>query len=203
MIKIIVSAIAVFGLISLIWIGRGNQTSESSKINSAVDFELKEKIDFKKAIGEKAPDFWLESIDGKIIKLSDYFGKKNIVLFFNEGAMCYPACWNQIAELGNDSRFDIENTEVFSIVTDSKSQWIDIVSKSPNMSKSKILFDTARFVSSAYGVLNLESSMHPGGFPGHTYFVIDKEGIIKFTLDDPNMALSNDKLIEEIDKLKS
>ena len=54
----------------------------------------------------------------------------------------------------------------------------------------------------AYDVLNLNSSMHRGSLPGHTYFVIDKEGIIRFTIDDPNMALANEKLIKEIEALK-
>ncbi|KKT74299.1 MAG: Bacterioferritin comigratory protein, partial [Parcubacteria group bacterium GW2011_GWB1_44_7] len=174
---------------------------ERSGTKDTTNQESKEKIYFEKAVGQKAPDFELESIDGGHIKLSDYLGK-SVVLFFNEGSMCYPACWDQIAELGNDSRFDAEGAVAFSIVIDPKSQWREIVSKSSNLKKSKILFDTARSVSKAYDVLNLNSSMHPGGFPGHTYFIIDKNGIIRFTLDDPNMALANDKLIKEIEKLK-
>ena len=176
-------------------------TSPDSETKSTIDLGVQEKIDFVEAVGQKAPDFELESIDGTTVKLSDYLGK-NVVLFFNEGSMCYPACWSQMAELGNDSRFDTESIVAFSIVTDPKSQWLDIVSKSTNLAKSKILFDTARSVSKAYDVLNLNSSMHPGSLPGHTYFIIDKEGIIRFTIDDPNMALANDKLIKEIGKLK-
>src|SRR3989344_6244310 len=61
----------------------------------------REKFSFKQAIGEQAPDFSLESIDGKTIKLSDYKGK-NIVLFFTEGSMCYPSCWDQMSSFGND-----------------------------------------------------------------------------------------------------
>jgi len=182
----------------LIWFSINNKPSERK---DTVDSEVKDKIYFKEAIGQKAPDFELESIDGKTIKLSDYLGK-NVVLFFNEGSMCYPACWDQIAELGNDSRFDTENIVAFSVVTDPKSQWLDIVSKSTNLAKSKIIFDTTRSTSKAYDVLNLNSSMHPGSLPGHTYFIIDKEGIIRFTMDDPNMALANNKLIKEIEKLK-
>ncbi|MBI2627450.1 redoxin domain-containing protein [Candidatus Nomurabacteria bacterium] len=176
-------------------------SKEPSETKSAVNPEIKEKIYFKEAVGQKAPDFELESITGETVKLSDYLGK-NVVLFFNEGSMCYPACWNQIAELGNDSRFDTESIIAFSIVTDPKSQWLDIVSKSTNLVKSKIIFDTARSVSIAYDTLNLNSSMHRGSLPGHTYFVIDKEGIIRFTMDDPNMALANEKLIKEIEALK-
>jgi peroxiredoxin Q/BCP len=174
---------------------------EPLETKGTVDSEINEKIYFKEAVGKKAPDFELESIDGKTVTLRDYLGK-NIVLFFNEGSMCYPACWDQIAGLGNDSRFDTESIAAFSIVTDPKSQWLDIVSKSTNLAKSKIIFDTSRSVSKAYDVLYLDSPMHPGVFPGHTYFIIDTEGIIRFTLDDPNMAIANDKLITEIEKLK-
>ena len=175
--------------------------NEEKEINA--NSGMKEKINFKEAVGKKAPDFELESIAGEQIKLSDYLGKKNVVLFFNEGSMCYPACWNQMAELGNDSRFNTENNIVaLSIVTDPKDQWLDIVSKSTNLTRSKIIFDTGRVVSKAYDVLNLNSSMHRGSLPGHTYFIIDKEGIIRFIMDDPNMALANDKLIKEIEALK-
>lgn len=192
---IIISAAAIIGGLILFAGGK-----ERPKTNGETNSDSKEKIYFKEAVGQKAPDFELESIDGKIVKLSDYRGK-NVVLFFNEGSMCYPACWDQIAELGNDSRFDAEGAVAFSVVVDSRNQWLDIIEKSPNLAKSRILYDTARAVSRAYDVLYLNSSMHPGGFPGHTYFVIDKDGIIRFTLDDPNMAVANDKLIEEIEKL--
>src|SRR3989344_5701510 len=196
--KILIGAAAVIigGLILFV----GNK--KPSETDGAISSVLKEKIYFKEAIGQKAPDFELESIDGKAVRLSEYLGK-NVILFFNEGSMCYPACWNQIAELGNDSRFDTESIAAFSIVADSMNQWLSIVSKSSNFTKSKILFDTSRSVSKAYDVLYLDSSMHPGGFPGHTYFIVDEEGIIRFTLDDPNMALANDGLIKEIEKLKS
>ncbi len=102
--KIFISvAIVVIG--GLILFGGGKKPSESKGTSGS---ELKGKIYFREAVGQKAPDFELEGIDGKTVKLSDYIGK-NVVLFFNEGAMCYPACWNQIAELGNDSRFNTEN----------------------------------------------------------------------------------------------
>lgn len=158
------------------------------------------KISFSDAIGKKAPSFALEDLSGNEIKLSDYTGKF-VVLFFNEGQMCYPGCWNQITVLSRDERLNNDKTVSFSIVVDKKSVWEGIVKKSPQMKESKILFDTDRVVSSAYDVLSLESSMHPGSYPGHTYVVIDKEGLIRYTLDDPNMGVWNDKLVEIISKL--
>lgn len=152
-------------------------------------------------IGSKAFDFSLPDINGRTVKLSDLKGK-NIVLFFNEGQMCYPACWNQIESLGNDARFNTTDTVAFSIVVDTPTQWEDIENQMPQFKKAEILFDVDRTVSSQYGVLSMASSMHPGNFPGHTYFVIDKNGIIRFFLDDPMMAVRNDQLADEINKLK-
>lgn len=36
-------------------------------------------------VGSKAIDFELKNVDGNTVRLSDYFGKKNIVLVFNRG----------------------------------------------------------------------------------------------------------------------
>ena len=43
--------------------------------------------------------------------------------------------------------------------------------------------------------------MHKGSYPGHTYFIIDKEGIIRYTKDDPSMAIRNNELAAELAKL--
>lgn len=156
---------------------------------------------FKNAIGKQAPDFELQDINGNAVKLSDYKGK-NIVLFFNEGSMCYPACWSQIAEFSKDERFNKDDVVAFSIVVDSQSQWQQIIKKVPQMSNSKILFDKDRKASADYDVLFADSSMHKGSYPGHTYFIIDKNGIIRYTLDDPRMAINNNKIAEDLEKIK-
>ncbi len=165
-----------------------------------MNYSPPEKLPFKQAVGKQAPDFSLESIDGTTVKLSDYRGKY-VVLFFNEGIICYPACWDQMTALGNDERFNTNYIMAFSIVIDQKSEWEKIVKKVPGFSNAKILFDTTKAVSSTYDVLFLKSSMHPGSFPGHTYFIIDKEGVIRYIFDDPNMGIRNDMLISELSKL--
>ena len=195
---VIIQGVKKYGINSVIESKRAEIESELRK--SDPNLFPTGKLSFKQALGKQAPDFSLESIDGKIIKLSDYRGK-NVILFFNEGTMCYPACWNQIAELGNDERFNTNDVVAFSLVVDQKSDWEKIVKKTPGFSNAKILFDPARTVSSAYDILSLQSSMHPGSYPGHTYFIIDREGVIQYTLDDPNMAIWNDKLANELEKL--
>lgn len=150
-------------------------------------------------IGQKAPDFELEDFDGNKINLTSLKGK-NVVLFFSEGLMCYPACWDQMAKLGADDRFNNEKTVSYSIIMDQKSEWQKAFDKMPELRSTKVLFDVYGTASRSYKALDLDSSMHRGRYPGHTYFVIDKEGVIRYFLDDPQMGLRNDQIYNEIKK---
>lgn len=155
---------------------------------------------FSSLLNQPAPDFTLSSFDGKNTRLSDFKGQ-NVLLFFNEGLMCYPACWDQITAFGQDSGFTAANTVVLNITIDSQSQWQQAVAKMPKLAAATILLDTQKEVSTKYGVLSLESSMHRGQFPGHTYVLIDKSGVVRYLLDDPTMSIRNKQLIEQINKL--
>lgn len=154
---------------------------------------------FDKLVGKKALDFTLESYNGEKITLSGLKGK-TVILFFSEGLMCYPACWNQIAAFGKDQRFNNENTQVLTIVNDKKNEWKEAVDKMPELASAAVLLDTDRLVSKDYGVLSLPSSMHRGQLPGHSYVIVDKLGTIRFARDDEQMAVRNDVLMNEIGK---
>src|SRR3989338_1670646 len=196
--EVIIKTAEKYGINSVVESKRAAVQEKLAKQNP--DAFPKGKLSFFSAVGQKAPDFSLESIDGTTMKLSDYKGK-NVVLFFTEGSMCYPACWDQMSAFGNDERFNNDDTVVFSITPDQRSEWQKIIQKVPKMANAKILFDSTRAVSSAYDVLSLASSMHKGSYPGHTYFIVDKKGIIRYTLDDPQMAIRNDQIISEINKI--
>ena len=155
---------------------------------------------FDSLLGQQAPDFTLTSFDDKQISLKDFRGQ-NVLLFFNEGLMCYPACWNQIVAFGKDNAFMSNNTVVLNINVDSKEDWKKAIDKMPELSANTVLLDTNRDVSNLYGVLSLDSSMHRGQFPGHTYFLVDKEGVVRFVKDDAQMAVRNQELLAEIAKL--
>lgn len=154
---------------------------------------------FNNLVGKTAPNFTLESYSGEKITLSSLRGK-NIILFFNEGLMCYPSCWNQIAEFGKDNNFK-KNTVVLNITVDSKKNWQEAVAKMPELAAATVLLDTDKKVSALYGVLALPSSMHKGQFPGHSYVVIDQKGIVRFVHDDEQMAIRNQELANEINSL--
>ncbi len=155
---------------------------------------------FNGLLNKPAPDFSLTSFDGTKYSLNQLRGKK-VVLFFNEGIMCYPACWNQIVAFGNDRGFTAEKAIVLSINVDAKDDWAKAVKKMPELAVGTVLLDSDRSVSTAYGVLTTESSMHRGQFPGHSYVIIDKDGIVRFVWDDPQMAIRNKEILAEVSKL--
>jgi peroxiredoxin Q/BCP len=151
-------------------------------------------------VGKPMPDIRLSDKDGKTYTTADFKGK-NAVLFFNEGLMCYPACWNQIAAFGSDQRFNSGQTQAISVVVDSAADWQKAISQMPQLAKATTMFDNNANASRQLGVLNTDSSMHRGMLPGHTYIVLDKEGIVRYIFDDPNMAVANDMLSAKIAEL--
>ncbi len=151
-------------------------------------------------VGNPMPDIQLRDKDGKVYNAVDFKGKYT-VLFFNEGLMCYPACWNQIASFGSDERFNSGEIQAISVVVDSANDWQRAIAKMPQLAKATTMFDMEANASRQLGMLTTASSMHRGSLPGHTYVVIDKEGIVRYVFDDPNMAMANDMLFGKIGEL--
>ena len=144
-------------------------------------------------IGSPVPQFSLKDKNGTVYS-SDSLKGKNVVLFFNEGLMCYPACWNQMVQLSKDSRFNNSDTVALSIVIDQPSDWQGATQKMPDLANVTVLYDTDKSVSNQFGMLTVNSSMHYGSFPGHTFVVIDKQGVVRSVFDDPNMGIDNDRV---------
>lgn len=202
----VISAIVLLVVIITSFSGENKPTEVESQVNSSDmsghhGSDVANEEEFQSLIGKAAPDFTLESYDQGQINLQKLRGKK-VVLFFTEGLMCYPSCWNQMAAFGGDSAFNNKDTVTLSITVDPKNDWRQAVEKMPELASATVLFDTNRQVSSDYGVLTLPSSMHKGQFPGHTYLILDKEGIVRFARDDPQMGIRNKELKIELEKLE-
>lgn len=148
-------------------------------------------------VGEPLADVRLKDKDGNVYDFASLKGK-NVVLFFNEGLMCYPACWNQMTSFGTDARFNGDDAKAISIIANSPKEWQEAIEKMPDLTKATTLFDAGATVSKRFGLLSLSSSMHAGQLPGHTYILIDKQGIVREVFDDPNMGINNDKIIEKM-----
>jgi peroxiredoxin len=124
-------------------------------------------------VGDTAPDFTLPSTAGKPVKLSEFRGKKNVVLAF------YPAAFTggctkemQAYQLGLD-KFETSETQVFGVSTDN----------SPSQRKFaeelKVAFPmlsdfATRSVSKEYGILIADR-----GIANRATFVIDLDGKIQ------------------------
>ena len=175
-----------------------NQTSAVDNMHGSPGAPNTEQLNA--LMGKPMPNIQLTDKDGKTYSSADFKGKYT-VLFFNEGLMCYPACWNQMASFGSDQRFNSDQIQAISVVTDSARDWQTAIAKMPELAKATTMFDSGANASRQLGMLTTNSSMHRGSLPGHTYVVVDKDGIVRFVFDDPNMAIANDMLFNKIGEL--
>lgn len=148
------------------------------------------------------PPVVLYDKDGKEFSIENLKGK-NVVLFFSEGIICYPACWDEIAALGTDQRFNNSETIAISVVTDTPQDWAPAKDRMPDIAKATMLFDKGMAVSKQLALLTQPSSMHMGGRPGHTYIMLDKQGIVRYVLDDPTMNKNGNLLLSKIAEFKN
>jgi peroxiredoxin (alkyl hydroperoxide reductase subunit C) len=123
-------------------------------------------------VGDVAPDFELPASGNRIVKLSDFRGKKNVLLAFYPFAFS-PVCSLQLPGLQeNLGKFRDLNTEVLGISVDSKH------SSTAFAEHLKLDFplvsDFNKEITTAYGVLR------EGGFAERALFVIDKEGKVAY-----------------------
>jgi mycoredoxin-dependent peroxiredoxin len=125
------------------------------------------------AIGEVAPDFELSATGNRKIKLSNYRGKKNVVLAFYPFAFS-PVCSLQLPALQEQlTEFQQNDTEVLGISVDSKHS-IAAFAEHLHL-QFPLLSDFERKVTQAFGVLR------EGGFAERATFVIDRQGKIVYS----------------------
>lgn len=148
-------------------------------------------------VGSPLPEIKLTDKNGKLYSLDSLKGK-NVVLFFSEGLMCYPACWNQITAFGKDERFNGNDTIALSVVVDTAADWRAAIEKMPELDQAITLFDGNARAAKRLGLLTAGSSMHTGSLPGHTYILLDKRGVVRYIYDDVNMAVNNEMLLQQI-----
>ena len=127
------------------------------------------------SVGQEAPDFELRDTDGQMVKLSDFRGKRNVLLLFYPYAFS-GVCYGEFCEL-RDRNIDLisDDTEVIGISVDhvfTLRAWKE-QEKFPNRFVADFWPHGA--VSQAYGAFN-----HERGNSLRHAFLIDKAGIIRF-----------------------
>ena len=127
-------------------------------------------------VGDKAPDFTLADINQLKVSLSDYLGKKNVMLVFYPMAFS-PVCSAQIPSYQKIyDRFEDLNTEVVAVSVDSiftHKAWADGLGgiSYPLLSD----FWPHGGVSELFGVMR-----EAEGFSDRAIIIIDKEGVIRY-----------------------
>jgi thioredoxin-dependent peroxiredoxin len=121
--------------------------------------------------GDKAPDFTLQSDEGKSITLSDLEGKSSVILYFYPKDRT-PGCTKEACNFrDNIEKFKELGAEVLGVSVD------DVESHKSFKEKENLNFtllaDPDKTVTSEYGVLNMI------GIASRVTFVIDKQGIIR------------------------
>lgn len=151
----------------------------------------------KVRVGGRAPDFSLPSVRGGRIALSDFLGKKNVVLSFVPAAWT-PVCsdqwpgYNVIQDV-----FEAHDAVLLGITVDnipSLFAWTSRMGKLwfPVLSD----FRPHGAVADRYGVLRSD------GTSERALFVIDKKGIIRFIdVHDINKRPKLEELVRQLDKL--
>lgn len=123
-------------------------------------------------MNEKAPDFSLKNQDGKIVKLSDYKGKKNVVVYFYPKDNT-PICTKESCSFRDAyEEFQKMGAEVIGVSGDSVESHKEFIAdhKLPFI----LLSDEKGELRKAWGVPKTAMMM-----PGRVTFVIDKEGVCR------------------------
>jgi peroxiredoxin len=193
--------LAVAGLAALLW-GLGTQTfgaSEAFKENiyqvgilKPVDSRLKVKV------GDLAPDFTLPAVSGGKVALSQFRGRKNVVLSFVPAAWT-PVCsdqwpgYNIIKDLFEQHQtmllgITVDNIPTLYAWTKQMGQlWFPVLSD----------FWPHGKVASRLGVLRTD------GTAERALFVIDKKGFIRYIdVHDINKRPALESLIRELENLE-
>jgi peroxiredoxin len=148
-------------------------------------------------VGQMAPDFKLKGPGGQFVTLSEYRGKKNVVLVFYPLAFS-PVCSHQLPTIQKElDRFRALNAEVLGISVDS--HYANEAFARHLVLTFPLLGDFFREASAAYGVL-----MSERGYSGRALFVIDKQGKVAYKDVAPTTREipSNERLLEALEPLR-
>lgn len=125
-------------------------------------------------VGDSAPDFTLKTNNKEEWRLSDFRGKKNVVLAFVPYAFS-GVCSTQLPSYEADlNRFKDFDAEVVSVSMDSTfvlDAW------------SKAMHTSFPLLSDFYPqgtVVDLYGVRHPAGMSERAIFVVDREGVIRY-----------------------
>lgn len=142
-------------------------------------------------VGKEAPEFSLNTHPSGTISLSDFKGKKNVILAFYPKDDT-PGCTKEMCAFSEDlAKFQDAQTEVLGIscdTTESHAQFADKFSL-----KQTLLADPDGQTGRAYGTVSADRS-----YANRVLFVIDKNGTVRHVVEG---MPDNSKLLEILNSL--
>nr|VDD20769.1 unnamed protein product [Brassica rapa] len=157
-------------------------------------------------VGNKAPDFEAEAVfDQEFIKvkLSEYIGKKYVILFFYPLDFTF-VCPTEITAFSDRyEEFEKLNTEVLGVSVDSVFShlaWVQTERKSGGLGDLNypLVSDITKSISKSFGVLIPDQGIALRGL-----FIIDKEGVIQHsTINNLGIGRSVDETMRTLQALQ-
>ncbi len=147
-------------------------------------------------VGQKAPDFEAMSANGFKVKLSDYLGKKNVVMVFYQGNFC-SVCGAQLSNLQKHiADFKAQDAEILAISAD------DIPHAQMTLGERGLSFpiipDYDKDIIQKFGVPNITKN----NIAWPSAFIVDKKGIVRLSYaDEHGHRLHSGEFLEELSKI--
>lgn len=145
-------------------------------------------------VGTAAPKFSLQNQRGETVKLSDFKGSKNVVLYFYPKAMT-PGCTVQACGIRDTkAEFESLDTVVLGVSSDPFPRLARFEEK--QQLNFDLLSDEDHSVTESYGCWGLKKFMGKE-FVGvlRTTFVIDKQGKIRLVMDKVKTKTHHDDVL--------
>jgi thioredoxin-dependent peroxiredoxin len=149
-------------------------------------------------VGDKAPDFELAASDGKTYKLSDFKGKKAVVVAWFPKAFtggCTIECKSLAANGDKIRKYDV--AYFMASVDPVEGEKGNKAFAESEKADFPLLSDPTKEVAAAYGVLNAER-----GFANRWTFYIDKDGRIAAIDKAVKPATSAEDMVARLAELK-
>jgi peroxiredoxin len=152
-------------------------------------------------VGDKAPDFVMHSTVGETVRLSEYQGRKTVVMFFFPAA--FTSVWTQeaLAFQLDLPKYESLNTQVLGVSTDVMGA---LQAFAERLSLSyPLLSDFSRETVKKYGVMVDDPNAASFRLAQRAYVVIDRQGIIRYQqiMEDPDDALDADEIFTIVEKI--
>jgi peroxiredoxin len=152
-------------------------------------------------VGDKAPDFVMHSTVGEAVRLSEFQGRKAVVMFFFPAA--FTSVWTQeaLAFQLDLPKYESLDTQVLGVSTDvvgalqAFAERLDLT--------YPLLSDFSRETVKKYGMMVDDPNSASFRLAQRAYVVIDRQGIIRYqqVMEDPDHALDAQEIFTTVEKI--